>query len=198
MIKYPNGEVYQPSEKEKDRKKPVAFDNFAKRGMGLEDDLNASNEFYNVQGRCLVYKRPTPIRVVRMDHTDKSKITEAYFSQKSTTDYNGVYKGHYLDFEAKETVSRTSFAFANIRPQQITHLSNVLKQGGIAFFIIRMRAYNETYLLDVRDVISALTADTRKSFPYSLLREKGILIQDSYAPRLMYLDAVDKKYFTSD
>src|SRR5574344_342191 len=107
MIRYPNGQPYNPdSLKKPERKKPVAIDNFAKRGMGLEDDINLSNDFYNAQGRCLIYKRPTPIRVVRMDRIDRKKITEAYFSAKSTTDYNGVYKGRYMDFEAKETVCK--------------------------------------------------------------------------------------------
>jgi recombination protein U len=197
MIRYPNGQVYKPEEEKKAaRKKPCALDGFAKRGMGLEDDLNLSNEFYNAQGRALITKRPTPIRVVRMDRNDKSKITEGYFSQKSTTDYNGVYKGRYLDFEAKETINKTSFAFANIRPQQITHLEDVMKQGGIAFFVIRMKAYSQTYLLDCSYFIPELKKMTRHSFPYTLLKEKGILIEEGLNPRLKYLDAVDKKYFS--
>ncbi len=194
MIRYPNGQVYEPKEnnEKKDRKKPVALDNFAKRGMGLEDDINLSNDFYNASGRCLIYKRPTPIRVVRMKD---GKITEAYFSEKSTTDYNGVYKGRYMDFEAKETINKTSFAFANIRPQQITHLTSVLKQGGIAFFIIRMKAYNETYLLDCSVFLPLISTCGRKSFPYAWLKEKGHLIKEGYNPRLEYLDVVDSLYF---
>ncbi|MCI2069403.1 MAG: Holliday junction resolvase RecU [Bacilli bacterium] len=196
MIRYPNGEIYKPEAGQGTKKrKPVALDNFAKRGMGLEDDLNSSSDVYNAQGRCLIYKRPTPIRVVRMDKLDKSKITLAYFAAKSTTDYNGLYRGKYLDFEAKETINKTSFAFANIRPQQITHLQGVKALGGLAFFVIRMKAYGETYLLDCGEILSALKENSRKSFPYSLLKEKGILIKEGFSPRLMYLDAVDQLYF---
>jgi recombination protein U len=195
MIKYPNGQVYNPEPAKAAKKKPVALDGFSNRGMGLEDDLNRSNDFYNAQGRCLIYKRPTPIRVVKMDYSKGRKITEAYFSEKSTTDYNGIYRGKYVDFEAKETVNKTSFAFANIRPQQIVHLKNVIKQGGIAFFIVRMKAYGETYLLDCGYFIPELEKSVRASFPYSLLKEKGILIKEGFNPRLAYLDAVDAKYF---
>lgn len=194
-IRYPNGQVYTPdseTEKKKNRKKPVALDRFAKRGMGLEDDINRSNEYYNSAGRCLVYKRPTPIRVVRMQN---EKIVEAYFSEKSTTDYNGIYRGKYLDFEAKETMSRTSFAFKNIRPQQITHLKRVIELGGIAFFIIRFKSLNETYLLDCRDFLPYLESTERKSMPYEECRKKGVLIEEGLSPRLRYLDAVDRKYF---
>lgn len=194
-VRYPDGRVYVPvNEEKKERKKPVALDNFAKRGMGLEDDLNLSNDFYNKEGRCLVYKRPTPIRVV---HMQKERITEAYFSEKSTTDYNGIYRKCYMDFEAKETQNRTSFAFKNIRPQQITHLKAVVKLGGIAFFIIRMKAYHETYLLDFSDFEPYLTSSERKSMPYTELKKKGILIEESFSPRLKYLEAVDKRYFSN-
>jgi len=42
-------------------------------------------------------------------------IKEAYFKQASTTDYNGVYKGRYIDFEAKETKLPSSFPLKNIK-----------------------------------------------------------------------------------
>lgn len=195
VIKYPDGTIYTPPSKEKkERKKPVALDNFAKRGMGLEDDINLSNDFYNASKACLVYKRPTPIRIVKMDKVDRKRISEAYFSAKSTTDYNGIYREKYIDFEAKETAEKTSFAFKNIRPQQISHLKSVIEQGGIAFFIIRMKAHNETYLLACEDFLPLLEKD-RKSIPYSFLQEKGVLIEESYSPRLKYLDAIDKRFF---
>ena len=34
-------------------------------------------------------------------------ITEAYFRTPSTTDFNGIFKGRYIDFEAKETSNAT-------------------------------------------------------------------------------------------
>ena len=55
---------------------------------------------------------------------------------QSTTDYNGVYKGKYIDFEAKSTRKTSSFPLANISFHQIEHLKQVIKHNGIAFFII--------------------------------------------------------------
>ena len=35
------------------------------RGMDLEDEINKTNEFYRLNDIALVYKRHTPIKVVR-------------------------------------------------------------------------------------------------------------------------------------
>ncbi len=77
--------------------------NFANRGMSFEKMINATNDYYLSQGLAVIHKKPTPIQIVRVDYPQRSraKIVEAYFRQASTTDYSGVYKGYYIDFEAK-------------------------------------------------------------------------------------------------
>lgn len=199
-MRYPNGKIYSKDKLNldtsiKEKKHYNLKDNASNRGMGLEEDISNSCEYYNNLNVCLIYKRPTPIKVVKMDKINRSKITEAYFSSKSTTDYNGVYKGKYMDFEAKETINKTSFSFHNIRSQQIEHLSEVTKLGGLAFFIIRMKAYNETYLLKYSDIEPFLVSKLRASLPYSYIKENGFLIEESYLPRLKFLQAVDKAFF---
>ena len=100
---------------------------FANRGMALESDINLANEYYRIKDIAYVYKKPTPIKLVNVDYR-LGKIKEAYFETPSTTDYNGIYNGKYVDFEAKETNSKTSFALANIHMHQIKHLINVKKK----------------------------------------------------------------------
>jgi len=170
------------------------------RGMGLEKDINDSNTFYRECSRALIYKKPTPIQVVRVDYPKRSsaKIVEGYYKTPSTTDYNGLYRGKYIDFEAKETKSKASFTFKNIHEHQIQHLDDVMKHGGIAFLIIRFSIYNETYLIDASYIIQAYKDQKQKSIQYDKVKKCGHLIHESFTPRLKYLDIVDQLYFKED
>lgn len=58
-------------------------------------------------------------------------IKEGFFKEPSTTDYNGLYNGKYIDFEAKETNNKTSFPLDNIHKHQIEHIRNVINNKGI-------------------------------------------------------------------
>lgn len=191
MINYPN-------------KKRSNTTNFSKetnqRGMGLEKDINDSNLFYREIKKALIYKKPTPVQIVRVDYPKRSsaKISEAYYKTPSTTDYNGIYRGKYIDFEAKETRSKASFTFKNIHEHQIQHLQDVQLHGGIAFLIIRFSSYNETYLLDARIIVEAYQDKDQKSISYKSVKEWGYLIGESFSPRLKYLDIVDTLYFKED
>lgn len=170
------------------------------RGMGLEKDINDSNTFYRECNRALIYKKPTPVQVVRVDYPKRSsaKIVEGYYKTPSTTDYNGLYRGKYIDFEAKETKSKASFTFKNIHEHQIQHLEDVQKHGGIAFLIIRFTLYNETYLIDASHIIDAYKDQKQKSIRYEKVKECGCLVSESFTPRLKYLDIVDNLYFKED
>ena len=194
-MKYPNGKKYVKSNEAKAEKEHRSLLSAANRGMSLEEDINLSNEYYRDMGIALINKRPTPINIVKVDYSRGARITDAYFEKQSTTDYNGVYKGKYIDFEAKNTKSETSFPLSNISEHQIVHLKNVIKHGGIAFFIICFQLKNEVYLLDASFVIEFYEKGGRKSIPYNIFKEKGVLIKQDYTPRLHYIDAVETLYF---
>ena len=198
MINYPNGQSYQDVNKKKRSSKKSSSEisiSSANRGMDFEEDINLSNEYYREKGICLITKRPTPINIVKVDYTHGAKITHAYFETQSTTDYNGVYKGKYIDFEAKNTKNKTSFPLSNITKHQIEHLKLVIHHGGIAFFIIQFQLLEKVYLLDASYVVHFYEHGERKSIPLSCFEENGIEIEQSYNPRLKYIEAIDKKYF---
>ena len=115
--------------------------NMANRGMDLEKMINESNEFYLVHDIAIIHKKPTPVQIVKVDYPSRNKavITEAYYKTPSTTDYNGIYKGKYIDFEAKENKNKTSFPLSNVHPHQVSHLMSIYKHGGIGFLIIYLQ-----------------------------------------------------------
>lgn len=157
--------------------------------MTLESEINDSNKYYSEKDIAVIYKKPTPIKVVKQVN---EKIVDAYFEKPSTTDYNGLYKGKYIDFEAKETKNNTSFPLRNIHPHQIKHLENVINHQGICFLIVRFVNINETYLLFGTDFIQFIKTQTRKSIPLSYFKEKGHLIKDKLMPRVDYIKIIDK------
>jgi recombination protein U len=171
--------------------------NYANRGMTLENDINQTNEYYNFNNIALVYKKPTPIKVVQVEYP-KNRIREAYFNEPSTLDYNGIYKGYYLEFDAKETHSKTSFPLSNIHKHQLEHISRVLHFGGIAYLIVRFVTIDKNYLLLGKDLISFIEQSDRKSIPIAYFESNGYLIEMKYTPRLDYIKIIDKLINTKE
>lgn len=188
----PFGQSFEKKNPQKPRKLKVAPGN---RGMSFESDINQSNDYYKQKGLCLITKRPTPINVVKVDYSHGARITEAFFETQSTTDYNGVCEGRYIDFEAKSCRSKTSFPLSNIPPQQIEHLEGVLAQGGIAFFMIHFEVLNETYLLPASEVISFYKERPRASMPLSFIQERGSEVKEGFNPRYDYLPVLKSLFF---
>ena len=181
-MKYPNGIKLNTT-------KNITYDN---RGMGLEDDINLTNQYYIDNNIAFIYKKPTPIQVIKVDYSKNSAIIkEAYFKEPSTTDYNGLYKGKYIDFEAKETNSKTSFPIKNIHKHQINHIKNIYENGGISFLIIRFNKLSKTYLLLGKDLINFIEHNDRSSIPILFFEDNAYLIEEKYIPRIDYLKVID-------
>ncbi|WP_367295032.1 Holliday junction resolvase RecU [Levilactobacillus yonginensis] len=197
-IRYPNGNAYRAPATPTGRRFPSTYTtDYGKRGMTLEEELNESNTYYELHGLAVVHKKPTPIRIVKVDYPKRSAavIKEAYFSTASTTDYNGVYQGHYLDFDAKETHNKSSFPLKNFHQHQIDHMRACMTQGGICFAIIKFVTRQEIYLYPATKLFAcwdAQEAGGRKSVPYTDIAEQGILITPELQLPVPYLKAVDQ------
>lgn len=165
-------------------------------GMDLEVDIEITNQYYLDTNRAFIYKKPTPIQVVNVSYPKRSmaKITEAYYKTPSTTDFNGIYKGYYIDFDCKMTKSKTSIPLSNIHPHQMRHLENIVSAGGIGFLIVLFSAYDEYYLLPfnvLKRYYDASLKDGRKSIPYQTFKKEAYLIHIGYHPRVDYLSVLD-------
>ena len=203
MVKYPSGSLAafrKPVTKKEEHatvhrsykhRKGV---NFSDRGMTLEQQINESNKYYLMGEIAVVHKKPTPIQIVKVDYPKRSKavIREAYFRQASTTDYNGVYKGYYLDFEAKETRNKTNFPLKNFHDHQIFHLDECLKQQGICFTIIRFASLERYFVTPASFVIHANREKDKSSMTLKEIESHSYEIKSGFRPTLPYLEAVDK------
>ncbi len=196
-MNYPGG-VKKEITQNKDIKK-ISHKN---RGMTLEADLNISNEYYREVDKAYIYKKPTPIKITKVDYPsrDQTIIKEAFFTIPSTTDYNGIYKGKYIDFDAKECHSKTSFPLANIHEHQMTHLKSIIEHGGIGFMIVSWTRYNEYYLLPfeiAKSYFDNKDDGGRKSIPYEEFKNNCHKIKEGYIPALDYLKVVDEVYLNN-
>ena len=191
-IRYPNGQSFSYNRKEQPTKV-----NYRNRGMSLEEDINLTNQQYLTSNKAVIHKKPTPIQVVKVDYPKRSaaKITEAYYQQSSTTDYNGVYKGYYLDFEAKETKNKTSFPLSNFHNHQIEHMRKSSDHGGICFTIVRFSTLDKLYILHADFLLEwwdqQFLPTGRKSIPLKAIQEKTIALKYGFNPRIPYLEAID-------
>ena len=170
--------------------------NFANRGMSFEKMINESNSYYLSRGLAVIHKKPTPIQIVKVDypHRSRAKIVEAYFRQASTTDYSGVYKGHYIDFEAKETRQKKSMPMKNFHSHQIEHMEAVLEQKGICFVLLHFSSLRETYLLPASYLIEFYKIDKGgKSIPLTYIQEHGYPIEMQQLPSIPYLEIIEQK-----
>lgn len=200
-IRYPNGKVYQTGTSVTNSA-AVKKNSYSNRGMTLEEDLNETNTYYLGRQMAVIHKKPTPVQIVKVDYPSRSAavIKEAYFKQASTTDYNGIYRGRYIDFEAKETKNSTSFPLQNFHQHQIDHMEQVLKQNGICFVILRFSQSEEIYFVDASHLLSFWNRKInggRKSVTKQEVQDIGVLIPIGYQPRIHYISVIDQLYFKS-
>ena len=169
---------------------------FGRRGMSFEAQIVKANEYYLASNRAVIHKKPTPVQIVKVDYPKRSAatITEGYFKTPSTTDFNGVYQGVYIDFEAKETTNKTTFPLANVHAHQVKHIFAVAAQGGFAFLLVKFSVLDEVYLL-TSDTLVHFWQEYEQRIRKSIKREEfvrlGYLIPGNTYPSVDYLKIVD-------
>ncbi|MGN4125659.1 Holliday junction resolvase RecU [Lysinibacillus sphaericus] len=198
-IRYPNGKLYTPASsvtKVKKQGKTKDF-SYSNRGKTLEDEINEANDYYLERRLAIIHKKPVPVQIVKVEYPSRSAavIKEAYFRTPSTTDYNGVWNGHYIDFDAKETASKSSFPLKNIHTHQMTHMQQVTEQNGVAFIIIRFSAFERYFMMPyevLQKAWQAMANGERKSIPFSKIEKEAYEIPTSYYPRIDYLPVLQQ------
>ena len=204
VIKYPDGRMMAVDKKKStvDRRKSAnrteeekIRDSYIKRNMGMEfeKDISKCCDFYREKGIADIYKRPTPIKVVKMSKEKPGMIQEAYFEAKSITDYVGIYKGKYIDFECKETI-HDEVPYHMIREQQYEHLRFIQSLGGIGFFLVSFKSVQEVYLIKASVILEEIAKRKHPGFKRSFFQEHGVLVQRSYLPPYHLIEAIEEAF----
>lgn len=166
------------------------------RGLSSEKLVNEANEYYLLTSKAVIHKKPTPIQIVNVHYPKRSaaKITEAYFKTPSTTDYNGLYHGVYIDFDVKETKSKTSFPLSNIHSHQVKHLKHVHDHFGFAFLMIALTHEDLFYILPFESVEYFIKRSLkgRKSMTLDEIKTSGFQVPLGFQPTLDYLKTIDQ------
>jgi recombination protein U len=164
----------------------------ANRGQAFEDLINFANNQYRTQQIALIHKRPTPIKALK---TKGSRILSGVYESKSTVDYDGVYQGKALYFEAKSTREKTRFDLSNVSQHQIIHLEEAEKNGAVCFFLIEFAALHEIYFLPfptVRHYLLNAANGGAKSIPYDDFKFYAWEVTKTKRALLDYLVHVDR------
>lgn len=204
VIHYPDGRKVEVKEtktsvdhrkKENRTEEDKARDKYLKAnmGMGFEADVTKTCEYYRKNNISAIYKRPTPIKVVKMSKVHPGMIEEAYFEEKSTTDYVGIYKGKYIDFECKETIHDT-IPFHMIREQQFHHLAQITEMGGIGFFLVSFKTVQEVYLMPCVKMLKLIEGNKHPGFKRQFFIDEGIRVQRGYLPSYYIIEAIEEAF----
>jgi recombination protein U len=162
-----------------------------KRGMAFENTLNYTNQIYFNQGRAIINKRPTPVKVLQSKGT---RVLKGFYEEKSTVDYDGIYQGKSIVFEAKSTKEKR-LPLSIISDHQIKYLGDAEKLGAISFLIVDMRALGEVFLVPnnmLQKYVKEAQKGGGKSIPLRDLEVYAQLVKSENGVPLDYLSVVDR------
>lgn len=167
---------------------------YANRGMAFESMLDFTNEIYDRNGRAVINKRPTPVKVTR---SSGFKVLAGFFEKPSTVDYDGVSKGKAIAFEAKSVKSLTRFDINNMEKHQYEYLEKYHRQNGVAFLLVHFTKLRKTYLLQFETLRSywlhSKEPNGRKSIPIDDFEMHAYEVPTTTVP-VDYLSVVEKVY----
>jgi len=161
------------------------------RGMAFEQLINLANNQYKTKGLALINKRATPVKVLKSKGT---QVLRGFYEAKSTVDYDGVYNGRAITFEAK-SVSGKRFDLKNIHDHQLQYLENAEKHGAVSFLLIEFRDTKEIFftpLSMIRLAVKRAKDGGRKSIPIDEFQVYATEVNQGRGVALDYLAAVDE------
>lgn len=164
---------------------------YGKRGQAFENLIDYTNQVYKNKGIALINKRPTPMKIIGQT---RGKQHLCVFDKKSTVDYDGIYRGKPIVFEAKSTgLKRVPLDI--IADHQIEYLDQADNQGAISFLIVEIRPMQDVYIVSnamLQKYVKDAQNGGRKSISIDDLEIYAELVEQGGGVPLNYLSVVDK------
>ncbi len=144
---------------------------------------------YQLGGVALINKRPTPVKVLK---SKNGRVLNGFYEVKSTVDYDGVYKGRAIVFEAKSTENLGRFDLKNIAQHQLDYL----EKAEICFFLIEFSKDQVIFLVPASVIQSYVRMSQqpkgKKSIPRADFNIYGYLVEQTEHAPVDYLQYVDE------
>jgi recombination protein U len=158
----------------------------------LEKRIQQANLKYRKNKVAVINKVEVPILLTNqglipkqstVDFTGIYKRSMKEHNKYSSIDYDEIVVGQGIAFDAKETLSKTSFPLNNIKQHQLIFLEYFEDCGGTAFFLIHFKklhvdhafvtplAFVKKYWYD---------ESSRRSLPYAEFDQKWLTEIDNY------------------
>lgn len=124
------------------------------------------------------------------------RVLNGFYKAKSTVDYDSVYKGRAIAFEAKATENVIRFDLKNIVQHQVDYLEKAEKMGVICFFLIEFSKDKLVFVV-LPSVIQSYVRvphqpKGKKSIPRADLDIYGYLVEQTEPAPVDYLQYVDE------
>jgi hypothetical protein len=101
-------------------------------GNAAEALLEAQHAIARARGLAYVTKRPTPVRVTRVD---RGRVS-GFFERSPGVDYCGLLAGGRAIYAEAKACHSGSFALREIEPEQVAELDLVASLGALAYLLV--------------------------------------------------------------
>jgi hypothetical protein len=130
-------------------------------GSAAEALLEAQHQLARARGLAYVTKRPTPVRITRVD---RGRVS-GFFERSPGVDYCGVMRGGRAIYAEAKACHAGSFALRELESEQVLELDLVASLGALAYLIVVWTPTTQTArsILGGQPVVCAI--------PWQLVRE---------------------------
>lgn len=162
--------------------------------MKLEMMVEMTNNQYRNSDKADIRKVPTPIKILKVI----GKVVTGHLDTATWVDYNGIWKGRSIVFDAKETKLK-NFPLKNLSAKQYQLLQSWNKHGAISFLLISFwlpdKNEPEIYILSFEHLEQFYEQQDKggsKSIPLAFFREKCIRAVSRNGLVIDYLYAIEQ------